>query len=417
VIALGILSRRWLALAGTAVLLGAVAGVAALAGILPPRGDESRSFAIDARLGATDPSALASLEVLAIATPDLSVGAVSGDPVFLRDVLRPTPTQSSAWLAAKAAGRLALVSGGVVLLGPSDDQLLVPGSGAPVPDGRTLDTSWTRWIVEPSGYGPDAKGNGYSNLNYWNLCSAGAVTVAMYYWQRMSGFPNVTGTAGWFLEPYESEAGAWPDPGPNMPRAADGSRLGTYWSGADSASGFPARGRGYLMYLATEVRPSTWGTAGMVAYSDGDGRALYPTRGGSRTAITTALNWEASGRNPDAWAETYYTSVGRTSPSLDRDLSLAVTLDVGRDGVPVIAAVDTHSLPNWQDGDATPHIRHAVAIVGYDNAASPPTFTYVDTCGRACNARGGNQNGQLHVISQAQMAAAILDTVGSGFVW
>jgi hypothetical protein len=109
--------------------------------------------------------------------------------------------------------------------------------------------------------------------------------------------------------------------------------------------------------------------------------------------------------------------VTRPDPALERDLALAVALDVGRDGVPVIAAADTFDLPNWQAGSATPHIRHAVAIVGYDNAADPPTFTYIDTCGRSCNLRGGNQNGQLHVISQAGMVAAIRDTVGSGFVW
>jgi hypothetical protein len=83
----------------------------------------------------------------------------------------------------------------------------------------------------------------------------------------------------------------------------------------------------------------------------------------------------------------------------------------------VVVELDTHGLPNWQAGAATPHIRHSVAIVGYDNAASPPTFTYIDTCGRACNSRGGNQDGQVHVIAQSQMVLAMQDTVGSGFVW
>jgi hypothetical protein len=58
-----------------------------------------------------------------------------------------------------------------------------------------------------------------------------------------------------------------------------------------------------------------------------------------------------------------------------------------------------------------------VTIVGYDNAASPPTYTYIDTCGRGCNSRAGNQNGKLHVIAQDQMVAAIQDTLGSGFLW
>jgi len=71
----------------------------------------------------------------------------------------------------------------------------------------------------------------------------------------------------------------------------------------------------------------------------------------------------------------------RFEPTAGRDLQMAVTLDVGRDGVPVVVELDTHGLPNWQAGSKTPHIRHAVTIVGYDNAATPPTYTYIDTCG------------------------------------
>jgi len=85
--------------------------------------------------------------------------------------------------------------------------------------------------------------------------------------------------------------------------------------------------------------------------------------------------------------------------------------------VPVVAMVDTFNLPNWQAGAATPHIRHAISIVGYDNAANPPTFTYTETCGRACNRRGGNQDGDIHVISQADMVLALQNQVGMGFVW
>ncbi len=64
-----------------------------------------------------------------------------------------------------------------------------------------------------------------------------------------------------------------------------------------------------------------------------------------------------------------------------------------------------------------PHIRHAVTIVGYDNSAKQPTYTYIDTCGRACNARAGNQNGQAHVIAQSAMVQAMQDGVGDGFIW
>jgi len=58
-----------------------------------------------------------------------------------------------------------------------------------------------------------------------------------------------------------------------------------------------------------------------------------------------------------------------------------------------------------------------VTIVGYDNTANPPTYTYLDTCGRGCNSRSGNQNGGIYVISQAAMVRAIQDSGGSGFIW
>ena len=85
--------------------------------------------------------------------------------------------------------------------------------------------------------------------------------------------------------------------------------------------------------------------------------------------------------------------------------------------MPVVALADSFNLPNWQDGDSTPHIPHSIAIVGYDNTANPPTFTYTETCGRACNRRGGNQDGDIHVIPQSDLVLAIKNTAGSGFVW
>ena len=342
-------------------------------------------------------------------------GALPTDPSDRNDPRRPLPVQSVDWLTLKAAGRIAIVNRGVTVLPARSDPLLDQSTGLPVPDKRTLDLGWTRWVVEPFGYGHDEKGNYYSNLNYWNLCGDGAMTVALWYWQQLTGYPNVTGTAGYFLDPYASEAVPWPAKGPNVP-AFKGSLVGTYWSGSDSVSGFTAHGRGFVMYLSMSARPATWQSAGFAVFAK-DGKALYPTLGTPRTNIQAGLNWEVSGHDPANWPEAYYASVIRPDPTLARDLTAAVILDVGRDGVPVIGAVDSYNLPNWQNGSATPHIRHAIAIVGYDNTSNPPTFTYLDTCGHSCNNRGGNQNGQIHVIAQSQMVLAIKNTVGSGFVW
>jgi hypothetical protein len=357
------------------------------------------------------------VDVFATPTPPPAKGALPTDQVDSPAPRRPVPAQSVDWLRLKAAGRIALVGGKVVVLDAAADPLVNQATGSRVPAAHTLATDYARWIIEPLGYGTDAKGNHFTNENYWNLCEAGATTAALYYWQQLTGHPNVTGMAGYILDPYAAEGVAWPSPGPTVVRGTNGALIGTYWSGSDSVNGFTAHGRGYMMYIGMTMQPPGWQSTGQAVYADSNGRPLYPTIGAPRTGIQVALNWEASGNVASGWAEYWYASVMRFEPTAARDLQMAVTLDIGRDGVPVVVELDTHGLPNWQAGSATPHIRHAVAIVGYDNTAKPPTYTYIDTCGRSCNNRGGNQNGQLHVISQSQMVVAMQDTVGSGFVW
>jgi hypothetical protein len=338
-----------------------------------------------------------------------------GSDLDWADPGRPLPVQSLEWLKLKAAGRIALVNGQFVTLPASVDPLVNPSTGTDVPAKWLLDTSWTRWVIEVPGSGTDEKGNHFANLNYWEFCGDGAMTVTLWYWQRLTGHPNVTGMAGYYVDPYAAEGVAWPTRGPTIP-VSGGERLGTYWSGSDTVSGFTAHGRGMEFYLAMKAQPATWTSTGLSIFAK-DGQPLYPTLGTPRLNILAGLNWEVSGHDAASWPEAYYSTVIRTEPTLARDLNTAVMLDVGRDGVPVIATADSFELPNWQDGTATPHIGHAVAIVGYDNTAKPPTYTYTETCGRACNRRGGNQNGDIHVIPQSQLVLAIRDKEGSGFVW
>ena len=342
---------------------------------------------------------------------------VSTDKPYHPSNARPTPTQSMDWLKAKAAGRIALVDGRTITLGSTADPLLAPATGARVPSAHTLDLSWARWIVEPPGRGTDEKGTDYIDPSYWNMCGPGSSTVTLYYWQQLTGHPNVTGTAGWFVDPYAAEGVPWPSPGPVVAATSGGKPLGTYWSGSDTVSGFTAHARGFVMYMAMQSQPPTWRASGIAVWADDKGAPYYPTRGAPLENIQAGVNWEVSGRNSTDWRDAWYGTVYSYDPTLARDLQVAVMLDVGRDGVPVVAAVDTFDLPNWNAGSSTPHIRHAVSIVGYDNAANPPTFTYIDTCGASCNPRSGNENGGVHVIAQSAMVAAIQDAVGIGFSW
>ena len=345
---------------------------------------------------------------------------VPGDPIFGHDNGRQSPSQLPDWLQLKAYGRVVLSGGNVGVLPGDAWPLTNPTTGAAVPPARTLDLTWTRWIVEPLGRGTDEKGTQYVDYSYWNLCGPGSATVTLYYWQQLTGHPNVTGTAGWYLDPYTASGSRWPKSGPIFinPNGV-AKRTGTYWSGSDRVNGFTAHGRGFLMYVAMQIKPGGWTTPGIDIMVDAENKPRYPLLGAPPQDIETALNWEASGHSSGDWQDTYYTDVPEWDPNLARDLQVAVMLDVGRDGVPVVAAVDTYGLPNWRASTAsrTPHTRHAITIVGYDNSANPPTFTYLDTCGRNCNSRDSNRNGSIHVISQAAMVLALTDPRGQGFIW
>jgi hypothetical protein len=416
--------RLTVVIAGVAIL--AVAGVTLAVGAAG--GGSSVSTATGRRTVAFDPtySPAASRIIVAGTLAASPTATASPAPtmtpidVLLRpdhwvDQRRPSPAQSRSWLKDKAIGRVALVDGQTMILPASSDVLVNPTTHQAVPDKAVLDTTWTRWIIEVPGSGRDEKGNWFSDLSYWEFCGDGAMTVALSYWQQLTGHPDVTGTAGYFVDPYAAEGVAWPDSGPSI-KWSNGDPIGTYWSGSDTVSGFTAHGRGFEMYLAMAAKPPTWQSTGYALFAL-DGKPLYPSFGTQPANTVAGLNWEASGHNPNNWGETYYAPVVPSDPTLASDLTAAVMLDVGRDGVPVVALADSFNLPNWQDGDSTPHIPHSIAIVGYDNTANPPTFTYTETCGRACNRRGGNQDGDIHVIPQSDLVLAIKNTAGSGFVW
>ncbi len=402
------------ALADPSAVASTPAGAPPSGTVLDPSGPASPSALSPS---ASLPSGFVPIDLFAVQpVPLLNPTDAPGDSIFRFDPGRRMPDQSPAWLMLKAAGRIVLSGGKIGLLDEDVDPLVGPGTGRNVPAARTLDLTWSRWIVEPPAWGLDVKGNSYRDLSYWNLCGPGAVSVTLYYWQKLTGHPNVMGAAGYYLDPYESAGADWPSRGPSLPTSG-GKRLGTYWSGSDTVSGFTAHGRGFLMYMAMATKPASWTSRGIDIFVDGLGRARYPTLGAPPDYMTAGLNWEASGRHADGWVETYYTIVPRWDPFIARDLQVAVMLDVGRDGVPIVASADTYYLPNWQNGSRTPHTRHAIAIVGYDNSAKPPTYTYLDTCGRGCNSRAGNRPGQIHVIAQDRLVKAVTANYGMGFIW
>ncbi len=384
----------------------------ALSDLPSPTDSPSNSFSPTVPPPAFDPIDLFAAEPAATPEPRLYPLDGPGDAIFEHDKGRPIPAQSVDWLTSKAYGRVALVEGKLSLLASGAYPLFYAGTRNALPPKLSLDVTWTRWIVEPPGSGRDDKGNSYYDLSYWNMCGPGAATVVLYYWQQLTGHPNVTGMSGYFLEPYVASGSHWPNGGPSLP-----STKGTYWLPADSVSGYTTHARGFLMYMAMSVKPAGWTSPGVDIWVDAENRPRYPTFGAPPRLITAGLNWEVSGHDATNWVESYYTITPRWDPQMARDLNVAVMMDLARDGVPVVVSADTAYLPNWQAGSSTPHIRHAITIVAYDNTANPPTYTYLDTCGRGCNNRSGNRGGQLHVITQANMVKAITLGRGMGFIW
>jgi hypothetical protein len=383
-------------------------------------GGDSMIGAMTSVLAGAQATVTPSPTMLQVATPTFrSLGISTPGPALKGEWVDPSrllPVQATDWATLKAAGRVAIVDGKITILAADANPMVNQTTGIAIPDSVALDTSWTRWVLEVVGIGRDEKGTYYRDLNYWKLCGDGAITVALWYWQQLTGYPDVTGTAGYFLDPYVAQGSYWPSSGLRVALRGH-TKLGTYWSGSDSVNGYTANGRGFEMYLATAAQPATWTTPGLAVYRDKIGNPLYPTYGTDQGNILAGLNWEASGHDASTWGTAYYTTIMRTDSTLTRDLKAAVMLDVGRDGVPVVAAVDTYYLPNWQASSGTPHSSHAISIVGYDNTANPPTYTYIDTCGHSCNQSWGNHNGDLHVIAQSQLVLAMRYRQGAGFTW
>lgn len=258
------------------------------------------------------------------------------------------------------------------------------------PSIRTLSISVTRYIVEPEGSGYDDQHHTFTDSNYWNFCVPGAAAVLTYYWKSS----NVTAwPAGNFKEPY----------GPHIST--------TYWkssdtgTSSDTSNGYATQGRAYLMYMAEQVKPPNWSTAGIVDFS------TYPSAGANFYSLRDAVNWEISNHTSTGY---FYARVKVDASFTQGDLHNAVVLDVtglgnnhGGFGVPVAVSANTHYLPNWPPNK---YIAHAITIVGYNDQNL--TYTYVDTCGKRC---GSTSNGGTHTISQSQLYTAI--RAASGYGW
>lgn len=222
----------------------------------------------------------------------------------------------------------------------------------------------------------------YVDKNFWGLCGPGAVANALQYWGKsINTYP-----AGTYTEPSYSVYHST-----------------TYWTSSD-------HNRSYIMYIADQTFPPSFGTAGLPDYS------TYPTGGSALTDVRDVLNWEASGHNTNNWSTYFYARVsssGLTASTLHTDI-----YDDISQGYPVVAEVITKDLPNWPSGS---NAIHYITVIGYSDPSG--VYYYTDTCSKGC---GSLNDGGINTIAQSQLLTAITDynsypganlTYNGGFDW
>ena len=261
------------------------------------------------------------------------------------------------------------------------------------PVSKVLDTSSTKYIVEPEGDTKrDDAGNSYTDDNYWNFCGPGAEAVVLYYspWRSNPKYGRIN---TYYKEPY----------GPHVSN--------TLWTSPsdDAVYGYPTVWRPSIMYLAEVSKPPNFTRAGVCHFD------TYPTTGSSTSDVCDSLNWEASDH---ATASSYcgsgsyfYTQVsGATSFHTHVQTDVNGTFN-GWTGWALWVAVNTYEtstnrLPNWSR-----NVTHAIAVVGYNDTAG--TYTYIDTCGTRCNSSAGNQQtSRVFTVSQS-----VLHNIMVSHIW
>jgi hypothetical protein len=198
--------------------------------------------------------------------------------------------QDPAWVQLKLAGRVVRHGDGTVTVTPATTALTAL-TAASYPSSYYLDITTSQKVVEPEGRYNDDLAIAESDGNFWRFCAPGASAVTISYWLGSSVLTTWGGAIRSYTEPY----------GPH--------RVASSWgptdtgSASDTSDGYATVGRSYLMHLAEQSQPPSYGTPGLVDFT------FYPTHGASANDIRDMLNWEISSHNTSNWQNYFYARV------------------------------------------------------------------------------------------------------------
>lgn len=274
---------------------------------------------------------------------------------------------------------------------PCSDEL---STANPVPNVYEPGAGCTSNYGSGTAHTDDANKGYCADSNFFALCGPGAADVAMYYWPK----------------PYN---------GMDKSNVVDPKTgVSTTWNGMDVDGTY--RYRGYMAYLAFQLKASGWSQPGLMEQYSGGGVRLQE--------LEQAMNYEETGEGSIYGfyvVEWHYDSTYNTGGGTASTFHSDVTSDIYNSSVPVVAEVNAQLLPNWPNkGGQTLHF---ISIIGYNDSALAPDGTYgeyyyTDTCGSSTGC-GSYHDAGVNVASYNQMWNAIMgapyspNTGDGGWIW
>jgi hypothetical protein len=249
-------------------------------------------------------------------------------------------------------------------------------SGCPLPASGSIDTSVVGLFVEPSWR---------TNHAYGVMCAAGALRVVLAFTSTNPGWKTAYEISGYY----------WPRAYYSIPyaKAADANAYARAYGWKYNSVAFggtgDTTGAGYMMYLATAVKPTagrmfgsrvhTWasGRRGVVCW-DTAWSCIVP--GSDPVAVAYVANWETNWQTNGTTSVAPYHFLPRAYNAGVTQFHKDIQRSIAYLRVPVAVSVRMSQVPSQYDRIRVSPSHtdgfHFISVVAYD----PTYYYYVDTC-------------------------------------